>query len=392
MTDRVDVVIAGAGPAGAHCARLLSRRGLSVTLVERHRLPRYKACGGGLPVKALRLLDIDVSAALEVEVREALVTCCGNRPVVIKYPAAVGWMVMRDTFDHILADGAADAGARICEGETVRTVAEEPDCCRIETTRRTLRADYLIGADGANSTVARTVAGHGAVKKEVAVAGEIFVSPADLERQGPRASFDFGAVPDGYSWIFPKKDHFSIGLYSSGERLSDLKRRLVDFIGREPVLRNYSKLTLRGHLLPRGDELPLYGTKRIFLCGDAGGMVDPFFGEGIYYALKSASIATEELCRRMAGDSDERVYTVAIKEQIGRDLAYARMMAMKFYRSVERYYGLMENNPAIQKAFTGIITGEYSFRECFFKSLLALPFSVLPKRGPSPSGGLSAIS
>ena len=117
-----DVIVVGAGPAGATLAYELSRQGMDVLILEKERLPRYKACAGGITVKTAKLLDLDFSSATRDTVRGAKVAYGSRRSFTKSYPQPLIHMVMRDEFDQLLIQRAREAGATLADNERVRQV------------------------------------------------------------------------------------------------------------------------------------------------------------------------------------------------------------------------------------------------------------------------------
>src|SRR5574341_15687 len=128
-------------------------------------------------------------------------------------------MVMRQRFDAFLASRARQAGADVHEDEAVRAVREEASGVEVETSRRTYRARFLVGADGATGIVAREVGLKPGKCIAVALEGEATVPPTLLASLGDEVWIEFGSIPYGYGWVFPKSDHLSVGIGGLKERV-----------------------------------------------------------------------------------------------------------------------------------------------------------------------------
>jgi flavin-dependent dehydrogenase len=167
----------------------------------------------------------------------------------------------------------------------------------------------------------------------VAVEAELAVSPVSLEAQGTYATFDFGALPGGYGWIFPKRDHLSVGIFKAipGKAIN-LKKALEKFIASEAVLLDPRILHLQGHQIPLGGRKQTLHKGRVLLVGDAANLADPWMGEGISYAVVSARLAAEQMFNALGSNQiDLSSYTNLINASITPQLLSARQFIR--YRS-----------------------------------------------------------
>ncbi|OGO66499.1 MAG: hypothetical protein A2030_01340 [Chloroflexi bacterium RBG_19FT_COMBO_50_10] len=370
-----DVIVIGTGPAGSVLAYLLAKRGLDVLILERATLPRYKTCGGGLTWKALQNLPFDVSSVFENKAIGGVVTYAGQQLLKVEVGWPVAWLVMRDRFDHYLVQQAVQAGARLMEGISVSSVEERGDRVVVTTTVGELQAQLLAGADGVNSIVARSVGLMPDRAVGVAVEAELAVSPASLEAQGAYATFDFGALPGGYGWIFPKRDHLSVGVFKAipGKAIG-LKRALERFIASEAVLLDPRILHLQGHQIPLGGRAQVLHKGRVLLVGDAANLADPWMGEGISYAVVSARLAAEQMfiaLERREFDLSE--YTQLINATITPQLLSARLFAKAVYSLPEYCSELLSKSPFMQKLVFDTIRGDRTFKELTTGLILGMP-------------------
>jgi geranylgeranyl reductase family protein len=360
-----DAIVVGAGPAGAILAYLLGKSGLRVLLLEKANLPRYKTCGGGLTYKAIRNLPFDVRSTVEVEAAGGIVAFHGQQWSRTEVEQPFAWLVMRDRFDHFLVQQAVNAGVEVLDGVQVIGVAEEPHCILVRTTRGTFRASLLAGADGVNSIIA-SLAGL-LLHRQVGLAleAEVSVPVVAIETQGNFATFDFGALPHGYGWIFPKSDHLSVGIFRAypGKGVG-MKDTLSRFITSQPVLQEGKMLSLRGQLIPLGGLFSPLHKGRILLLGDAANLADPWLGEGIYYAIRSARIAAEEIIRFLKGNlSDLSSYTNRINLEIVSQLNQARLLARFIYQFPRLGSQLTSKSQLMQQIIFSIIRGDITFRQ-----------------------------
>lgn len=355
--DRFDAIVVGAGPTGGIAAYELARAGRSVLLLEREALPRYKPCGGGVTRKAMRLLPFDLAPHAEREINRATIAFRHERIEV--EGQELGLMVMRPSFDHQIATHAVGAGAHLVDRAKVRTITHESDHAVLETTAGRFTGRVLIGADGTESVVARSIPGVDALRTGVAIEAE----SDDCATDSVRVLFDFAAIPHGYGYVFPKSAHLSIGLYTTDESATGLRATLDAYVrsGRIPAVPGFRSIV--GHRLPLGRLRKRLHHHTTLLAGDAAGAADPVYGEGIYYGLKSgivaAAVAAEALSRGM---SHLRSYGGALHDAIGRDLRWARWVASVLYSLPEPALARAVRDPRAVDAMMAILRGDASYR------------------------------
>ena len=359
-----DVIVAGAGAGGAAAAYYLTRAGLRVLVVEKARLPRYKACGGAIPRPALQRFPFGFEDVIHAAPGTARFMHPGQPAVDVELPDRPVVMVMRSEFDAFLLDRA---GAEVLEGCPVVGVAEMPGSIRVELEDRSLTARYLVGADGALSEVAHLLGLRphrrlgGALEAEVPLSGR-----DDLRAEyGDRAIFSMAGVPWSYAWVFPKSEHLSVGIGRLRPGRVDLRSALQNEMDRLGV--PLDGVQVHGHVLPCFQAPPWrfwqrqlqerLSTRRCVLVGDAAGLVDPFYGEGIRYAMTSARLAAEAI----AGDDLTR-YEARIWADIGHNLATAGLLANTYYRLPWLCYQLGVRNPAVIRQFVDPLSERFSYQ------------------------------
>ena len=193
---KYDVIIVGGGPGGSSAAFRLTHAGAHVLVLDKARFPRYKTCGGAVPQSILKHLPFDFDPIVSAQVANVHYNLAGRSQVCIPIADRPVKMFMRDKFDAYLAH---QCGAEVRDGCTVREVTEETQGIRIVTERgEVIHAQYLVGANGAKSVVARQLELPRARRPGGAIEVEATVSSHLLERYAHAALFEFGAVPNGY--------------------------------------------------------------------------------------------------------------------------------------------------------------------------------------------------
>jgi geranylgeranyl reductase family protein len=364
MIDKsYDVIVVGGGPAGGTVAYELARRGIQVLVLEKEQLPRYKVCAGGLTLKTVELLDFDLSSVFEQEIVRGRCTYQGRSAVTMDFGEVVGWTVMRDKLDHLILKRASEAGAQVLDEHRVSEVEFLADSVEVSASGRRYACSTLIGADGANGIVARSAGLQKRRNLGVALEAEIPASADTLESWHRCVQFDFGCVPSGYGWVFPKKDVLSVGVATFWGKATNLRSSLRSFFKMLGLASEPQGARLRGHLLPLGGRKRILHHGRVLLTGDAAGLAEPLTGEGIYYAVKSAKIAAHTVQQALNGDRpDLSSYTERINAQIAHDLKYAGRLARLLYRFPRPCFHFFVRSPAVQRAVTNTILGRSTFR------------------------------
>lgn len=365
-----DVAIAGAGPAGGACAYHLARAGARVLLLERDPMPREKPCGGGVSPEVARWFDFDFAPVVSHRVRRYRFSWKGGDAVEGDFGACEPlWLVRRDAFDHFLAGKAVAAGAELRDGCAVEALHREGDQWRLGTSKGEVRARFLVAADGAKGTLARRL---GLSLKARAVAGaleaESPVAPGDPEA----VHLDFGLVPGGYAWNFPKADGQSIGLGAFRGRVpKDLRSRL------ETYCQDYgaplSGCRLAGHPLALWDGDQTLHVEGALVAGEAACVVDPFTAEGIRPSLRTGVLAAKSLLCALAGEAEALPgYSRAVAEEIGQEMAWARRLAAAFYFAPALAYRLGVKHPGAGASMARILTGDARYQDLAARALRRL--------------------
>jgi geranylgeranyl reductase family protein len=356
-----DVIVAGAGPAGATLSYELARRGASVLLLEKEKLPRYKPCAGGITVKAANCLGLDIAPVTRSVVRGVRVTYKGHRSFTKWYDKPLILTVMRDEFDHLLVRRAKEAGVTVIDNEAVCRIEISSQTVKAATAGKTLESRIIVGADGARSAVARDAGLMRGVNLGMGMEAETSVAGEKLVQWDSLVGLDLGHIRGGYGWVFPKKDHLSIGV---GGPLRQVRRLRSGYCA---VLKSYDLETgsvsrLRSHYLPVRRKGMAIQSKRCLLLGDAAGLVDPLTGEGIHHAVRSAQLAAPVIHRYLQSDSpDLREYQDAVDREIMPELTAARGLARLFSWFPGLCFGLVEGHDRLWRACCRLLRGEETY-------------------------------
>jgi geranylgeranyl reductase family protein len=370
---RYDVVIVGAGPAGAVLAYLLAKTGAEVLLLEKELFPRYKACGGGLTQRALDSLPFEIDEVIEERVYTVKTFIRDECAFELNLQRPVISMVMRDRFDQFLVKKALEAGVHFQECTAFKHLGGKVEALKVETSRGPVETRFVVGADGVNSRVAGALGLPRADNVMNAVEAEVYLGNSERLAEFKRsAHFCFGLIPKGYAWIFPKSDHLSVGVLSRAKTLKHLKRNLFSYLEAVGLGSPMEVKAWRPHLVPYGP-----GGKRRLACergllvGDATGYVDPITGEGISYAVQGARIAATILQEALK-DGTRRLeeYTRVLGEEIAKDLSCARKCAGILYgfsnlsQRIIKAHGIRLANLHLE-----VVSGRMTYRDFCHKLL-----------------------
>jgi geranylgeranyl reductase family protein len=393
-----DAIIVGCGPSGNTLAWRLARRGFKTLMIEKAHLPRPKTCAGGLSLKTLQALPFPVDEVIERRVTGAWLTFRGESFLHKRMPGA-GATVDRARLDQFMTGQAVAAGAELREGVEFKSFESSRDGVLVRTSAGECAGRFLIGADGAASRVRRRLHPNEHPPAALAIETDLFPPGDALEALGDNALFDFGALPGGYGWIFPKRDRFSVGLLRT-RRAGDarnLSARLEEFIshytagGLEGREKPFKGLLSRGRIararmwpIPVRPVARRVAAGRVLLVGDAAGFGEAFFGEGVFNAVRSAGLAYEALRGALEEGRPAEEYYNARAAGIRRELLFARLAARLFYAAPKFSYDHLVRNRQVNGLFSRMVTGRTSPIACFLATLFLCPLWAFD-RGQKPA-------
>lgn len=369
------MLVVGGGPSGAACAYWLARAGHDVVLVERKHFPREKTCGDGLTPRAVRQLEeMGLGDLLAGHHRfDGLRSVAFGRTLELSWPEVpgfprYGYVITRHDLDAAVAERAEHAGAEVLQGhEATAPLYEEGRVWgaavlnKDTDTTTEIRARHVVVADGANSRFGRALGTtrNRAYPLGMAIRG-YFTSPRHDE-PWIESHLDVrdaaGKVLPGYGWIFPLGDgrvNVGVGLLSTFKQWKAVNTsHLMDaFVAGAPPSWGITPGTSCGP--PTGGKLPMglsVGPRSgagWLVTGDAGGVINPFNGEGIAYAYETGRYAAEALSDALDGSN------------VGVAAAYEARLTAEYalYFKVARAFVHLIGRPALMRALVG--TGMHS--------------------------------
>jgi geranylgeranyl reductase family protein len=384
MTETADVIVVGAGPAGSATAAYLAMTGLDVLLLEKTSFPREKVCGDGLTPRAVREL---ITLGIPTPEEDGWIRNHGLRiigggmrlslpwPDLASFPP-YGLVRTRQDFDDILAKHAVKHGARLREatnvtgpivdakgaivGVTARGVGEQG---RATGPELRYAAPLVVAADGNSSRLSLSMGREKREDRPMGVAVRTYYTSPRHDDDYLESWLELWSTDDqgkrvllpGYGWIFGVGDGTSnVGLgilnTSSAFGKTDYKDVMRRWVATMPPEWTYSDETMvgpiRGAALPMGFNRQPHYDKGLLLVGDAGGMVNPFNGEGIAYAMESGRIAAEVIAQAFARGTD------AQRERVLQSYPGVMGDALGGYYTLGRYFAKMIGNPEVMRLAT----------------------------------------
>ena len=384
-----DLLIVGAGPAGSFAAELLAKSGAKVALFDGRPAGEPKACGGGVTAKALKAWPNLLNAVGRTIHELDLYSPSGKRlHLKLDEPFAV---YSRVAFDGYLRDRARDAGAEVfTEKIPARKIKKTNKGWLIESDAGEWSGSVLVGADGANSGIAKMLAG----PLEPSVMEVAFGYRAPLPASGTAPTV-VAFLPRwvGYAWAFPRPDHISFGIATTQDAfehqpLDDLLWRFMvsyyqqredakvnfwnadESNGETASIRNQLRETadryaarIPGLAATTWDNRNVCG-KDWALLGDAAGFADPVTGEGIYYALRSAELFAESY-----GRGELSSYESDWRNDFGAELRRAAQMRRRFYGNfwgapfTERMIEFAKGHRGVRRVLGDLVAGEQGYTD-----------------------------
>jgi len=373
-----DVIVVGAGAAGASAAFHLAQRGRRVLLLERQPPGRSKPCGGGMAASVQRWFPFDLSPAVDQVIRRVCFTWCLEDPVVAELPGdAPFWIVRRAVLDQFLADRAIEAGAELRHGADVVGLERRQGLWRVGLRDgQELSAAAVLIADGSGSSLAMA---HGLGSPRPRYAATVSVEVEASLGQPDTARFEFGLVHHGFCWAFPRQGGWSIGVGTFiGQQEADTEAvlaALLPSLGLPPDAgrRQHGRLRIwDGHH-------PLHGrgaaAEGLLVAGDAASLCDPFLAEGLRPALMSGCRAAEAFDSWLDGEQEALAhYSRRLRADWGESMAWGKRIAQVFYRLPRVGYQLGIKRPTAPQRIAQILSGEMGYGDIAQRVIRRLMF------------------
>ncbi|MBV8897134.1 MAG: NAD(P)/FAD-dependent oxidoreductase [Acidobacteriaceae bacterium] len=318
------VAVLGGGPAGSSAAERLARAGLRTIIID-EKLAWEKPCGGGLTYKAYSqypyLLDNDTPKKLVTDTKIGAPKA-GHVVMELNQPLVI---YSRLDLNRMLLQRAEAAGAEI-EKDRVLGIERTGAGWNIRTRASRIEADYCVVATGARNPLRDVGTQYNAHNTMYALG---YFVPSD------QAHIDIEFLPnlEGYIWVFPRQGHLSVGIGGKGESAQSLRARLERYMDEHGISRKDAQFF--GHMLPNLNQ-PAWRSNRVagdgwMAVGDAGGLVDPVTGEGLYYAVRSGDLAAQVLLNDVEPEKKAEKYRQLIERDFCYDLSYGAGLATRLF-------------------------------------------------------------
>ncbi len=359
------VAVLGGGPAGAVAAARLAAAGVETVIFD-EKLAWEKPCGGGITFKAYDKYPFLINNNTPKRVvTETMIAApeTGSASLQLTKPLLV---YARRDLNQMLLDRAAHAGANI-EQARVLGMDRQGAGWRLRTAKTELDVDFCVVATGARNPL-RNVGTQFTAEDSMTALG--YFVPCD------QAHIDIQFLPDleGYIWVFPRCGHLSVGICGKGFNAQTLRKMLERYMAEKGL--SIKEATFYGHMLP-SLEKPNWKANRLqgegwAAVGDAGGLVDPITGEGIYYAVRSGDLAAELLLERK-----EATYASVLREDFIADLEFGAALAKRVYTgkflfksAPQRMVQFMRRSPRFLSLMQDLFAGTQNYidlKDCLLR-------------------------
>jgi geranylgeranyl reductase family protein len=288
---RYDLIIVGGGPAGSAAAFTAATHGVRTCLIDKSQFPREKLCGGLVTQRSKAVFESVFRQTWDHRLftKSDQISFYWNNKLLAKNDGySLLYFTMRKAFDAYLLGLAETTNADIRTNTEIVDI--DVHARRVSLlSGEVLEFEYLIGADGVNSQVAKSLFGASFDNDTIGFGLEVEIPRSQAWDSSDRVEIDFGAASWGYGWIFPKHETLTVGVGGIHRLNPDLKASLARYLSYKGL--DIRRFRVKGQYIPFGDFRKIPGNENILLCGDAAGVVDPISGEGIAYAMETGAAA-----------------------------------------------------------------------------------------------------
>lgn len=398
MVEKTDICVIGAGPAGSTAAKFLAQKGFDVKLIDRQKFPRDKPCGGGLPYQVLKRYPyinnenfVDSYSLAGYAYSSSL-----NYKIVVQDKEPIVAMTLRRNFDKNLVDLAVEEGVDFVDGCKVNNVKITNEKAQVFLEDgSTVTCDILIGADGVFSKIAEKTG----LRKRGEETGICILNEYELDEKTIDEFFGkerfvkilsrFQGIY-GYGWAFPKRKHLNIGIGEVGYRPKN--REKINLIN---LYKNFFSTLKKLKIIPEelkikhcyGGALPIIPlkktyTNRTILVGDAAGFINPFSGEGVYYAMASGEIASIVIEKAFSHEKFSSnflsLYQKLWMKDFGKDIfAFYNLAKNQRSKSNENIFKVAAKDDVLSDLFLKIMIGRLPLRQNKWKVIRSYAIGFL---------------
>jgi geranylgeranyl reductase family protein len=361
-TKEYDAVIIGGGPSGSSAGYLLAKKGGKVLIIDKKTFPRQKLCGGCLSGKTIQYLENIYGETAQSLIEKNIINFqAGQYKIYLNDKALIQgnlnqpfFFVNRCVYDKYLLDKAGDAGAEILEGDEVTEICQTQMSVKTAS-GKVIRSKHIIGADGTHSIVRKSLLNSDNTKKQwdknLAIALELKIrydklvqllnlnSIAEVKTKFTQPMLFLGVSEWGYGWIFPNKETAVIGICGlmrkNDKKIIQTFKKFLEAVG----IRNIpDKISFSGYPMPYGNFIKNPAKGNILLVGDAGGFADPVLGEGIYYAHRTAELASYAIEKSLSeGGCAEKTYHNLIRKYVIPEMRHAKVFRNLVYFNLDHH-------------------------------------------------------
>ena len=241
-------------------------------------------------------------------------------------------MIMRDAFDHLIIKKAQELGVTLLENHKLTGLNFDNEHIVLKTSQAEISAKFVIAADGVLSPTAKLAGWKEDTRKLIpALEYEVEVPKEDFERLSKEVRFDIDAVPSGYAWSFPKKNHLSLGVLTTKRSKINLKEYYAKYLTKLGITTIISE-SQHGFQIPVAPRTDGFFKNNVFLIGDAAGFADPISAEGISNAILSGKYVAEALIEsELNAEKADQFYTEKLNIKLLPELHAGVVLAKYFY-------------------------------------------------------------